>query len=90
MSRNQNGLAGLGAETDLGRHRVTVGSDVGLIEQFHGHQVDATGLHRQADVVHQAEAVIQLRGERLVGEGVDLVGFAAEDAGMIGVGGVAL
>jgi hydroxylamine reductase len=54
---------------------VTVGFDVRLVEQLHGDVVDAAGLQGHADIVHQAEAVIQLgtkAGKAILVSGHDL------------------
>ena len=72
VARDEDRLARLGAELNRGRHRVAVAVGVGLVEQFHGDQVDAAAFHGEADEIHQTQAGVESGGQRLVGEGVDL------------------
>ncbi len=90
VTGDQDRLAGLGAELNRSRYRVAVAVGVGLVEQFHGDQVDAAALHGEGDEIHQAEVPVEGGGQGLVGECVDFVALAAENQGMVGVGGVAL
>ena len=89
MARHQDCFACLGAQLDRCRYGVTVCLDVGLIKQLHGEIIDAAGIHRQADIGHQVEAVIKHRGHGLVGVGINLIGLFTENPGVICVSRVA-
>ncbi len=88
MAGDQDRLAGLGAELDRSRNRMPISFDMGLVQKFHSHVVDLACFHGQANVGHQVKAVIKLCGQGLVGEGINLVGFLAQNPGVIGVGSV--
>ena len=90
VAGNQDRLAGLGAELDRGRYRMAVPLDVRLVEEFHREVVDPAGFHRQPDALVQVETVVQQGCKRLVREGVDLLRFLSEGAGMVCVGGIPL
>ena len=87
VAGNENGLALLGAQGHGGGHGVAVGAGVAGIQQFHGPQVDFAALERQADIVVDAQAVVQGGRQAFVDIGVDLFVFLPQDAGMVGIGG---
>ncbi len=86
VTGNQNGLAGLGAQRDLGRHRVSEDLRVSGIQELHGAQVDLPALEHETHPVVQGKILPGGGGQALVDKGVDPVVFLAQDLGVAGVG----
>jgi hypothetical protein len=66
---------------------MTVGAGVGGIEQFHGPQIDLTGLHGHGHALLDGQTWNQQYGQGLIAESGDGGILLAEDGSMIGIGG---
>ncbi len=87
VAGDQDTLAGLGAQVDGGRDRMPIGIGVGGVEQSHHGQVLLAALHGEADEVHQSQTRVGAGGQRLLEEGHDLIVAAAQDHGVVHIGG---
>ncbi|KAF5060555.1 hypothetical protein DSECCO2_324580 [anaerobic digester metagenome] len=89
MAGDEDGLALLGAQGHFRGDRVAVGAGVAAVQEFHGLEVDLAALHAQADEFFQAQ-LVQALGQGALHEFVHALVLAAQDSGVVGVGGDAL
>ncbi|MGC4119087.1 MAG: hypothetical protein QM765_31885 [Myxococcales bacterium] len=90
VAGDEDGLALDRGDAHRGGDRVAVGAGVGVVEERHDLEVELAHAQGGGQQLLGLEALLGGQVEQLVEEPVDLARLAAEDGGVLGVGGGAL